>query len=92
MVARESSSIRFSLQLQALWQLVEISKSLTIAGWLSEVERAFVDSAKQLPSIINNVRIHATRGIPKDTVFFLEDFLLAPPDEVAGSKMFIAAT
>jgi hypothetical protein len=24
-------------------------------------------------------------------VFFLEDFLLAPPDEVAGPKMFIAS-
>ena len=38
------------------------------------------------------MRIHATRGIPNDAVFFLEDFLLAPPDEMAGAEVLVFAS
>ena len=36
-------------------------KSPTIAGWLAEVERAFVDFADLLPLVIDNVRMYANR-------------------------------
>ena len=52
----------------------------------------FVDSAEQLRLIINHSRVHSARGIPNDAMFFLEDFLLAMPDAVAGAHVLIATS